>query len=255
MTADITPDALADIVRPVLATALVGFDVDGVLAPIVEHAADARLSPGVAERLDALAVGTQVVIVSGRSLSDLEQLFGFGPALDLIGSHGLERRGHDPLDLTDAERFTFGQLETLGDRAVDAAGDGAWLEYKPASVVVHVRSADPARARPAIGAVARFAAAIDGAHVQHGHEVVELLARSTSKGSAIAGMRRRGQPVVFVGDDVTARLATAWRAPTRSPSSWRTSPPDDPQAPFSARDGPCRAGACCSVARCGSSHR
>jgi trehalose-phosphatase len=51
--------------------------------------------------------------------------------------------------------------------------------------------------------VARFAAAIDGAHVQHGHEVVELLARSTSKGSAIAGMRRRGQPVVFVGDDVT----------------------------------------------------
>ena len=44
---------------------------------------------------------------------------------------------------------------------------------------------------------------IDGAHVKHGHMVCELLARTGSKGETITELRRPGQPVVFLGDDVT----------------------------------------------------
>ena len=203
MTDDITPGALTDLVRPLLDGGLLAFDVDGVLAPIVEHADDAELTPGVADGLRQLAGSAQIVIVSGRSLADLERLFAFPTGIDVIGSHGLERRGRDPLALTDDERFVFEQLEILGHRAVAAAGEGAWLEYKPASVVVHVRSADAGRSAAAVDAIGRFAASIDGAQVKRGHEVVELLARPTSKGEAISRRRVPGQPVVFLGDDVT----------------------------------------------------
>ena len=88
-------------------------------------------------------------------------------------------------------------------RAVDAAGDGAWLERKPAGVVIHVREADHHLADRAVAAVANLASMIDGARVQNGHMVCELLARTGSKGDALADLREPGQPVVFLGDDTT----------------------------------------------------
>ncbi|MCB0965806.1 MAG: trehalose-phosphatase [Ilumatobacter sp.] len=199
---DITPERLAAEVAPVLGSALIGFDVDGVLAPIVEKAHDAALSPGVLDELERLAMRARVVIVSGRSVGDLDR-FSFPPTLEVVGSHGLERRGMPPLALDDDERYTFEQLELLATRAVDAAGEGAWLEYKPASVVIHVREADRELAERAIEAVGNLASMIDGAHVKHGHMVCELLARTGSKGDAISELREPGQPVVFLGDDVT----------------------------------------------------
>ena len=199
---DITPDRLAAEVAPILGSALIGFDVDGVLAPIVEKAHDAALSPGVLDELERLAMRARVVIVSGRSVGDLDR-FSFPPTLEVVGSHGLERRGMPPLALDDDEQYTFDQLELLATRAVDAAGDGAWLEYKPASVVIHVREADRALAERAISAVENLAGMIDGAFVKHGHMVCELLARTGSKGETITELREPGQPVVFLGDDVT----------------------------------------------------
>ena len=199
---DITPERLAAEVAPILGSALIGFDVDGVLAPIVEKADHATLSPGVIDELERLAMRARVVIVSGRSVGDLDR-FSFPPTLEVVGSHGLERRGMPPLALDDDEQYTFEQLELLATRAVDAAGDGAWLEYKPASVVIHVREADRELADRAIAAVENLANMIDGAHVKHGHMVCELLARTGSKGETIAELREPGQPVVFLGDDVT----------------------------------------------------
>jgi len=199
---DITPERLAAEVAPLLGAALVGFDVDGVLAPIVEKAQDAALSPGVLDEIERLAMRARIVIVSGRSVGDLDR-FSFPPTLEVVGSHGLERRGMPPLALDDDEQYTFEQLELLATRAVDAAGSGAWLEYKPASVVIHVREADRGLADRAIAAVENLANMIDGAHVKHGHMVCELLARTGSKGETITELRQPGQPVVFLGDDVT----------------------------------------------------
>ena len=208
---DITPADLTALLHPLLPTALLGFDVDGVLAPLVDHADDSRLLPGVNDALAHLAARSEVAILSGRSLADLERLFAFPDGVHVIGSHGLEERGADDLALDDDEQYTFDQLEILGRKTVDAAGDGAWLEYKPASVVVHTRAADPDRAAPALEAVARLVAMIDGAEVKPGHHVLELLARSASKGAtllALAGRLDRS-PLVFFGDDVTDEDAFA----------------------------------------------
>ncbi|MFP5488438.1 MAG: trehalose-phosphatase [Acidimicrobiia bacterium] len=207
----VSADALADRLRPLLGRALVGFDVDGVLAPIVEHATEARLTPGVHDSLARLAEQTEIAILSGRSLGDLEHLFGFPDGVHVIGSHGLEIRGDDGVALDPDEQYTFDQLELLGRKAVEAAGDGAWLEYKPASVVVHTRAADPSLAEPALDAVGRLAGLVDGGQVKPGHHVVELLARSASKGEALLALAHRlgRSPLVFLGDDVTDEDAFA----------------------------------------------
>lgn len=202
---DIAAEELADLIGRHLDTALLAFDVDGVLAPLVDHADEAELQPGVPEGLAALATRTDVAIVSGRALESLDRLFAFPPELHVIGSHGLEVRGHAEPTLDDDEQYTFDQLEIIGTRGVDAAGPGAWLEYKPASVVLHTRAAELRLAEPAIEAVTNLAQMIDGAQVKPGSDVVELLARTASKGEALLELAARldRSPVIYLGDDVT----------------------------------------------------
>lgn len=211
MTAPVSAAGLAATIEPMLPTALVGFDVDGVLAPIVDHADDARLTDGVRDALARLGMRTEVAILSGRSLGDLERQFAFPSGLHVIGSHGLEERGAGDVVLDADERYTFDQLEILATKAVEAAGEGAWLEYKPASVVVHTRNAEPERVGPALEALTRLASMIDGAQVKPGHHVLELLARTASKGQALLDLARRlgRSPLVFLGDDVTDEDAFA----------------------------------------------
>ncbi len=208
---DLTPGELAELIRPHLSTGLIAFDVDGVLAPLVDHADDSRLSPDVHELLSTLASQATVGIVSGRAIESLERLFDFPAELHVFGSHGLEERGRPAPPLDDDEQYTFEQLEIIATRGVEAAGDGAWLEYKPASVVLHVREADADRAAPAVEAVTNLARMIDGAQVTPGSGVVELLARTASKGEALLTLAARLDcaPVVYLGDDVTDEDAFA----------------------------------------------
>lgn len=223
---DTTPPALADHIRPLLRTSLLTFDVDGVLAPIVEHADDATLTPGVGDDLAALATEACVAILSGRALESLERLFAFPAELHVIGSHGLEIRGTEPPALDEDEQFVFDQLEIIAARGVEAAGDGAWLEYKPASVVLHTRSSDPVLATPAAEAVTNLASMINGAQVKAGSSVVEMLARQASKGDALIGLSATLQrtPIVYFGDDVTDE--DAFRAMGDDDISVRVGPGD-----------------------------
>jgi len=205
VTVDIEVVDLVDRLIALRHDALIGFDVDGVLAPIVGHAEQSCLSPGVRESLSALARYSTVAILSGRSLDSLERRFAFASELHVIGSHGLEVRGSTAVELGDDERYTYEQLEILGTKTVEAAGEGAWLEYKPASVVVHTREADPAMSARAVAALDNLANMLDGAQVKRGHEVVELLARSASKGDALVALAARLglAPLVYFGDDLT----------------------------------------------------
>lgn len=201
-----TPTDLAVLARPLLPHAIVGFDVDGVVAPIVQHADDSALLPSVRDWLVKLTTHTEVAILSGRSLDSLERLFHFPAKLHVIGSHGLEvRGGAGPMQLDDHEQHRIDRLVILGTKAVEAAGAGAWLEHKPASVVLHTRAADPALAERAVDALTQLATMIDGTQVKTGHHVLELLARSASKGEALLELAARlgRSTVVFFGDDLT----------------------------------------------------
>jgi trehalose-phosphatase len=191
--------AAATLPRPLI----VGLDVDGVLAPIVAHADDARLLPGVLDVVTELAGLTPVAIVSGRSVEDLTR-FGFPDHIQVFGTHGLERRD-EPVELGEHERHRHERLARLAADAADQAGDGAWVEVKPAGVVLHIREAPPDTSAASVAELHRRAADVTGAHVMPGHGVVELLARVTSKAHAIADLCAEvgGAGVVFVGDDRT----------------------------------------------------
>jgi trehalose 6-phosphate phosphatase len=184
---------------------VIGLDVDGVLAPIVTHADHARLLPGMSEVLGELARRTPTAVISGRALDDLERLYEFPAEIEVIGSHGLESRLHPDLRLNPTEEALLRELRICVQHAVESAGPGAWCEHKPASAVLHTRAAARHLAEPAVADLITQAHHIQGAHIKQGHEVVELMARPTSKAIAMADLRQRhgAQCMVFFGDDLT----------------------------------------------------
>lgn len=198
---DSDPQALASVVAARPRPLVVGLDVDGVLAPIVAHAPDSALLPGVLETVRTLAALTPVAVVSGRRLDDL-LAFGFAAPVTVFGTHGLERHGHE-LELEPHEHDRHRRLHAIAEEAATLAGDGAWVEIKRAGVVLHVREAHPERAASASAEALRRAADVTDAHVKPGKAVVEMLVRTTSKADAIASLRQEMDvsTVVFVGDD------------------------------------------------------
>lgn len=201
----IPPGELAALIASRHPLQVIGLDVDGVLAPIVERADQARLLPGISEMLQTLGCLMPTAVVSGRSLSDLEGLYRFPAEVEVIGSHGLESRSHRDVDLDSAEFAILTQLQDCATRAAALAGPGAWCEDKPASVVLHTRSADPAHAARAVAQLLKCAATITPSHLKLGHQVVELMARHTSKAEAMADLRTRHGALcmTFFGDDHT----------------------------------------------------
>jgi len=206
------PDELGRMVAAAPRPLMVGLDVDGVLSPLVDHAADAILLDGMADAVSALAEleSVRVAVVSGRSLDGLAQ-FGFGPEVEVIGSHGMEirHRPMDPLDATESRRLA--ELDALTVAGVERAGEGAWIERKPASVVLHVRQADAVSGSAALDSLRVAAERIEGATAKSGSNVLELFARHADKGTTLTDLAREFGAVttVFVGDDVTDEDAFA----------------------------------------------
>ena len=116
-----------------------------------------------------------------------------------------------PLELTSPETERLATLGELAQRAVDAAGAGAWAERKPASVAVHIREAEAATAARALEDLRSRVADVDGATSIAGSAVLELFARPASKGDALRSLRDKAgtTSTVFVGDDVTDEHAFA----------------------------------------------
>lgn len=191
---------------------LVASDYDGVLAPIVADPARAVPHPDAVAVLRDLArlPATTVAAVSGRSREDLARVSGL-PAeeIRLIGSHGAELTGS--IALTGAQQ----QLRHRLIAAVrQAAGDrpGVRLELKPASVVLHTRTAADRRdAAEVTAAVLAGPAAWPGVHATPGKEVVELSVVPADKGTAVTALRQdhHADAVLFLGDDVTDERAFA----------------------------------------------
>lgn len=211
------PETLGSTVARSPRPVLIGLDVDGVLAPLVDHAADSRLTEGVAAAISAISALSEVTVavVSGRSLAGLEQ-FAFPGDVIVIGSHGMQTRDQPMEPLDDVEQRRLAELDTAMAGAAAIAGDGAWIERKPASLVLHVRTAAPDRASAAIDALEREAGLIEGATAKAGSNVLELFARHADKGSALIELAERlgAATTIFVGDDLTDEDAFAKLSPT-----------------------------------------
>ena len=211
-----------------LPSVLVALDFDGVLAPLVDDPADSRVVPAAAEalaRLDELP-GVHLALISGREATALVSLAEVPAGTRVVGSHGAQR-GHvglspqqtrelvaEPLELT-AEQAEL-RAEVLREAtALAERYEGAWVETKPASVVVHSRLADRDDAAALTDAVLAGPGARPGLRVQHGKDVVEMAVVDTTKGDAVAELRADVSPqgVLFAGDDVTDEDAFAVLGP------------------------------------------
>jgi trehalose-phosphatase len=211
------PTVLARRVATAARPLLIGLDVDGVLAPLVDHADDARLVDSVADSIGILANHDHVhiAIVSGRAVDDLHR-FEFDNRVVLVGSHGMESHGQPMKPLDEIEGDRLAELTVLANQAIQRAGDGAWVEAKPASVAVHVRQADSDAGTEALDWLATRAESIEGANVKPGSDVLELFTRSADKGRAMTALiaERDASATVFVGDDITDEDAFAALRPT-----------------------------------------
>ncbi|MFM8828847.1 MAG: trehalose-phosphatase [Actinomycetota bacterium] len=193
------------------------FDIDGVLAPIVPNAADARVTDEALALLAALA-GRYLLagVISGRGMAEVDRMVPV-PGIARGGNHGLEVAGPgEQAHLVPGAEAAVGRLrefvEALDARAL--AAHGAWMEDKGASVSLHYReAADPTATGGWLRAEVRPAAIAAGLRTRDGKMILELLPDvDVHKGTALAaivaaaGARR----VLYVGDDHTD--ADAWQA-------------------------------------------
>jgi trehalose 6-phosphate synthase/phosphatase len=116
-------------------------DYDGTLTPLVDHPDAAVLSPPVRKLLRSLVErkDTEVGIVSGRSIDNVENMVGLKD-VTYAGNHGLEVRapGLPDFQHEDVEHYR-GRIADLGDALEEVCSDGAWVEQKGHTLTWHYR--------------------------------------------------------------------------------------------------------------------
>jgi trehalose 6-phosphate phosphatase len=193
--------------------ALLAFDFDGTLSPIVPDPTRARAHPQAAPRLGALAARVQrVAIVTGRPALLAVELGGFAGRPDLAG---LTVLGHYGLERWDAasgevvappEHPGVERVRRELPELVTAYGDpGVAIEDKGRAAAVHTRgAADPAGAFADLQGPLRELAERHDVVVEPGRFVLELRPPGIDKGAALRTLVSEAPPsmVMFVGDDL-----------------------------------------------------
>lgn len=181
-------------------------DFDGTLAPIGPTPDDIAVSEelrtlviGAAERL-----GGRLAIVSGRSLDQLDALWGRALwQVTVAASHGLELR-HDGHRRTSPPSGILPRVIRKVQQRFPA-GEGVVVELKSFGIGLHYRLA-PDR-REAVRAWAETAAAEHDLVIQPGDMVFELRLPGADKGDAVRAIMQLapfiGSRPVYIGDDLT----------------------------------------------------
>lgn len=201
MTDLLSPTGMAELRDVASSQALLAFDFDGTLAPIVQRSHAAAMRPRTRRLLAQVARRFPCAIISGRRLSDLRPRFDGVPIRWFIGNHGAE--GALPFPGARQNREAVAEWrDSL--RSAAEAWEGVWVEDKGYSLAVHYRDA-PQRvaARKNILGLARY---LPQARVIRGKCVVNLVHESApNKGTALAHLVGLVDPerVLFAGDDDT----------------------------------------------------
>ncbi|WJZ03643.1 trehalose-phosphatase [Corynebacterium freiburgense] len=192
-----------------MAPLLVISDFDGTLAGFNTNPMNVPVNSKSIAALEQLATqpNTRVVILSGRSLVDLQQLAPVTDAIELVGSHGAE--GTKPAVLSLEQQRLLAEIEH-DLRALITNHNGARLEVKPFHRVLHTRGmpGDGEELLQQAMALSR-----PGVHVTHGKCILEFSVLDTSKGGWIRAHRGDAN-VIFIGDDATDETGFAVLGPT-----------------------------------------
>jgi trehalose 6-phosphate phosphatase len=195
------------------AHAAVLLDIDGTLAPIVRHAADAHVPEATRSLLIEIAKRYAVVgCVSGRRAATARQIVAIG-TIAYVGNHGGEllRPGATRAELDPDVAAWTERVRRFAARAYTAEHQRIRVrsEDKEAIAAFHWRGApDEAAAATAVEEIARRALQ-DGLAVHWGRKVLEVRPPvGLDKGLGITALLKRppAPPVaaaLYVGDDTT----------------------------------------------------
>ena len=178
--------------------AVLAFDFDGTLAPIVDDPKRARLPRTTRLLLRKLAGAHTCVALSGRSRADLKNKLAGTGIHRLIGNHGAE-----PWEGTPQLRREVRQWERALARDLPEL-PGLWIENKSLSLTVHYRQCR--RKAEARAAIVRAARSLSEVRLIGGKEAVSIVSQSAPhKGLALRAMLARldCDRALYVGDDET----------------------------------------------------
>ena len=193
------------------AESLLMLDYDGTLAPLVKERMQAYPYPGVKDRLLELVKlkKSRTVIVSGRSLKELEILLHIPLNLELWGSHGLERR------LTNGSR-TFASIDLNTRNGLE---QGITIckenlkpenyEVKPYAVALHWRrivEKEKTQMLKLIGAPWNQICNDYDFEIHHFDGGIELRPKGRNKGSVVRELFNeisKNAMIAYLGDDLT----------------------------------------------------
>ena len=188
---------------------LICLDFDGTLAPIVDDPGEATIAPENEPLLRRLAEDPDVtvVVVSGRSLSDLREHVGVD-GIHYAGNHGLEWDDGSGRTVAPATQGTREALrEALGRiRSLLADIDGCTIEDKHLTATVHYRRVSDAQRPTVVEVTKRVVEPTDALRLRSGKEVLEIWPDVPGhKGRVVERLRDRRPDTVplFIGDDVT----------------------------------------------------
>jgi trehalose 6-phosphate phosphatase len=189
-------------------------DVDGTLLEIAATPHDVQVSEDLARLLSELSrrLGGALALISGRSLSSIDQLF--APLLFCAsGVHGCERRtaaGHTIRPEIDAQEIAAARAELT---ALVLEHSGLLLEDKSYGLALHYRLAPQLR-EWAHSTMESLLQRLGPEYVlQPGKSVLELRPARASKGTSVNAFMQeapfRGRTPIYIGDDVTDEAAFA----------------------------------------------
>lgn len=172
---------------------LAGFSPDPLNVPV-----ESRSVAALAQLAELPA--TQVALLSGRQLAELQQVSGLSHPVQLVGSHGAEVAGavnQVPAHLTAALQQAEVKILPLLEHF-----PGAYLEKKPYHRVVHWRTMQD---QSLVGELLEQVQQIEvpGLIFTAGNMVLEIAADRQNKGDWLSWARTNYQAtaVLFVGDD------------------------------------------------------
>jgi trehalose-phosphatase len=187
-------------------------DYDGTLAPI-SQTPDAAIMPApVGDILRRLAAQTTVAIISGRDRIDVERMVGVA-GLIYAGAHGFDIGGGALGKRTHSIGGDFAPALAAVRRHLEASLsgiDGALIELKTKSIVVHYRMAGAPDVPVIKAAVNEAMSGAVGLRLMSGKKILEILpAIDWNKGRAVLWLiealklTANDTAVIYIGDDVT----------------------------------------------------
>lgn len=182
---------------------LFAFDFDGTLAPIVDDPNAAAMNSEVFQRIECLAQRSKTIILTGRSLEDIQSRLPKG-IFRVVGSHGMEGHPDVTSEFLAHAKSTCEAWITQVSHQLEGL-HRVWIENKLYSLAVHFRVRASSHDLPA-KVLEKCESLSPKPEIIKGKNVINLIPHGMpNKLGALTSVMKslNYQRAFFIGDDIT----------------------------------------------------